>query len=69
MASRLAAAAAAAALGLAAWAALDPARGGIATLLAAFAVLVAGFAWLEGGTVASPPRDACSSRRCPESSR
>jgi energy-coupling factor transport system substrate-specific component len=31
----------------------DPARGGIATLLAAFAVLVAGFAWLEGGTVSA----------------
>ena len=45
--------AAAAALALAAWAALDPARGGIATLLAAVAVLVAGFAWLEGGTVSA----------------
>jgi energy-coupling factor transport system substrate-specific component len=51
--SRVAAAAALAALGLAAWAALDPARGGIATLLAAVAVLVAGFAWLEGGTLSA----------------
>lgn len=32
------------------WAALDPERGGIATLLAAVAALAAGFAWLEGGT-------------------
>jgi energy-coupling factor transport system substrate-specific component len=32
------------------WAALDPSRGGIAVLLAAFAVLAGGFAWLEGGT-------------------
>ena len=38
---------------LAAWAALDPARGGIATLLAALAVVAAGFAWLEGGTVSA----------------
>ena len=53
MASRVAGLSAAAALALAAWAALDPARGGIATLLAAFAVLVAGFAWLEGGTVSA----------------
>lgn len=44
---------AAAALGLAAWAALDPARGGIAVLLAAVAVLAAGFAWLERGTMAA----------------
>jgi energy-coupling factor transport system substrate-specific component len=51
--SRVAAAAAAAALGLAAWAALDPSRGGLATLLAAVAVLVAGFAWLEGGTLSA----------------
>jgi energy-coupling factor transport system substrate-specific component len=49
--ARFAAAFAATALALAAWAALDPARGGIATLLAACAVLAAGFAWLEGGTV------------------
>ena len=49
MASRVAGLCAAAALALAAWAALDPAHGGIATLLAAFAVLAAGFAWLEGG--------------------
>ena len=53
LASRVAGLAAAAALALAAWAALDPARGGIATLLAAVAVLVAGFAWLEGGTVSA----------------
>ena len=53
LASRVAALAAGAALALAAWAALDPARGGIATLLAAFAVLVAGFAWLEGGTLSA----------------
>ena len=53
LASRVAASAPAAALALAAWAALDPARGGIATLLAAVAVLVAGFAWLEGGTVSA----------------
>ena len=51
LASRVAGLCAAAALALAAWAALDPARGGIATLLAALAVLAAGFAWLEGGTV------------------
>jgi energy-coupling factor transport system substrate-specific component len=36
------------ALAAAAWAALDPARGGFAVLLAMFAVLVAGAAWLEG---------------------
>ena len=53
MPSRVAAAAAGAALALAAWAALDPSRGGLATLLAAVAVLVAGFAWLEGGTVSA----------------
>ena len=41
---------AAAALAASLWAALDPTRGGIAVLLAAFAVLAAGFAWLEGGT-------------------
>jgi energy-coupling factor transport system substrate-specific component len=44
---------AAAALGLSAWAALDPARGGLAVLLAAFAVLAAGFAWLERGTISA----------------
>jgi len=38
----------AAALAAAAWAALDPARGGFAVLLAAFAALAAGAAWLEG---------------------
>ena len=53
MAPKVAAVCAAAALALAAWAALDPARGGLATLLAAVAVLVAGFAWLEGGTVSA----------------
>ncbi|HEY7795504.1 MAG TPA: ECF transporter S component [Gaiellaceae bacterium] len=51
MAPRVAGICGAAALGLAAWAALDPARGGVATLLAALAVLAAGFAWLESGTV------------------
>src|SRR5688500_873470 len=53
LASRVAALSAGIALALAAWAALDPARGGLATLLAAVAVLVAGFAWLEGGTVSA----------------
>ena len=53
MPSRVVALCAAAALALAAWAALDPARGGLAVLLAAFAVLAAGFAWLEGGTVSA----------------
>ena len=38
-----------AALGAAAWAALDPARGRVAVLLAAAAIVGAGFAWLEGG--------------------
>jgi energy-coupling factor transport system substrate-specific component len=42
-----------AALALSAWAALDPARGGLAVLLAAFAVLAAGFAWLERGTISA----------------
>ena len=42
--------ASAAALGAAAWAALDPDRGGLAVLLAGFAVLVAGGAALESGT-------------------
>jgi len=51
--SRVARIAAGAALALAAWAALDPARGGVATLLAAVAVLIAGFAWLEGGPVSA----------------
>jgi len=37
-----------AALGGAGWAALDPARGGIALLLAGASVLAAGVAWLEG---------------------
>jgi energy-coupling factor transport system substrate-specific component len=37
------------ALGAAAWAALDPARGSFSLLLAGIAVLVAGAAWLEGG--------------------
>jgi energy-coupling factor transport system substrate-specific component len=39
---------AATALAAAAWAALDPARGAFAVLLAALAVLAAGVAWLEG---------------------
>jgi energy-coupling factor transport system substrate-specific component len=39
--------AALAALAAAAWAALDPGRGGIALLLAAVAVVAAGMAWLE----------------------
>jgi energy-coupling factor transport system substrate-specific component len=39
-----------AALAVSLWAALDPARGGLAVLLAAFALLAAGFAWLERGT-------------------
>jgi energy-coupling factor transport system substrate-specific component len=42
-----------AALALAAWAALDPARGSLAVLLAAFAVVAAGFAWLEAGTISA----------------
>lgn len=50
MASRVAPLAAGAALAAAAWAALDPARGGLAVLLAGFAVLVAGGAALESGT-------------------
>ena len=37
------------AMACAAWAALDPARGSLAVLLAAIAVVVAGFAWLESG--------------------
>src|SRR5688572_28301626 len=51
--SRVVAFCAGTALALAAWAALDPARGGLAVLLAAFAVLAAGFAWLEGGTISA----------------
>ena len=39
---------AAVALGASAWAALDPARGGFAVLLAAFACLAGVAAWLEG---------------------
>jgi len=40
-----------AALGIAGgvWAAVDPADGGLATLLAAFALVAGGFAWLEQG--------------------
>ena len=53
MPSRAVAGCAAAALALAAWAALDPARGSLAVLLAAFAVVAAGFAWLEGGTISA----------------
>jgi energy-coupling factor transport system substrate-specific component len=45
----VAAAAALAALGGAAWAALDPDRGALALLLAAIAVLIAAAAWLEDG--------------------
>jgi energy-coupling factor transport system substrate-specific component len=45
---RVVAAASLLALVASAWAALDPARGAIALLLAALAVLVAGAAWLEG---------------------
>ena len=50
MPRRVAILAAGAALGAAAWAALDPDRGGLAVLLAGVAVLVAGGAWLESGT-------------------
>ncbi len=53
MPSRVVAFCAGTALALAAWAALDPARGGLAVLLAAFAILAAGFAWLEGGTISA----------------
>lgn len=52
-ASRVAGCAALVALAAAAWAALDPARGGLGLLLAALAVLVAGFAWLEGGSASA----------------
>ena len=47
MPRRASAAASAVALLAALWAALDPARGALALLLAALAVLVAGAAWLE----------------------
>ena len=53
MPSRIVALCAATALALAAWAALDPARGSLAVLLAAFAVVATGFAWLEGGTISA----------------
>ena len=49
MPRRVVSLAALAALAGAAWAALDPARGAIALLLAAVAVLVAAAAWLEAG--------------------
>ena len=59
--------AAAVALGAAAWAALDPARGGFSVLLAALAVIVAGFAWVEGspglGKGRHARRDACRAGR------
>ena len=42
-----------AALAVVVWAALDPRRGGLATLLAAVACSSPGFAWLEGGTVSA----------------
>jgi energy-coupling factor transport system substrate-specific component len=35
------------------WAAVDPARGGTAVLLAALAMLAGGFAWLESGTTSA----------------
>lgn len=35
------------------WAAVDPARGGTAVLLAALALLAGGFAWLESGTTSA----------------
>ena len=41
--------AAATAFGAAVWTALDPAQAGLSLLLAAFALIVAGFAWLETG--------------------
>ena len=53
MPSRVVAICAGTALALAAWAALDPARGGLAVLLAAFAVVATGFAWLEDGTISA----------------
>jgi len=51
--SRAVTACAALAFALSAWAALDPDRGALAVLVAAFAVVAAGFAWLEGGTVSA----------------
>jgi energy-coupling factor transport system substrate-specific component len=42
-----------AALGASAWAALDSERAGLAVLLAAFAALAVGFAWLESGTAST----------------
>ena len=53
MPSRAVTACAALAFALSAWAALDPDRGALAVLVAAFAVVAAGFAWLEGGTVSA----------------
>ena len=50
MARSVALVAAVVTLGASAWAALDSDRGGIAVFLAALAALVAGVAWLEGGT-------------------
>jgi energy-coupling factor transport system substrate-specific component len=47
------AAAGAAMLATSAWAALDPARAGLAVLLAALAALAVGFAWLESGTAST----------------
>jgi len=44
---------AAVSLGASLWAAVDPARGGTAVLLAAFALLAGGFAWLESGTTSA----------------
>src|SRR5689334_12286406 len=44
---------AAGALGASLWAAVDPARGGLAVLLAALALLAGGFAWLESGTTSA----------------
>lgn len=52
MAPRVAQTAALVTLTAAAWAALDPDRGGFAVLLAAVAALIAGAAWFEGGTTA-----------------
>jgi energy-coupling factor transport system substrate-specific component len=49
-AARIGAVAALLALAAGALLALDPASGGLATLLAAFALVAGGFAWLEGGT-------------------
>jgi energy-coupling factor transport system substrate-specific component len=44
---------AAAALAASLWAAVDPARSGLAVFLAAFALLAGGVAWLEGGTASA----------------